>query len=342
MAAVPTAAELVRDPLWFPHRYDEANDSFRFVHVPRAVHRSASFLTDEFLPGYDRPIPVGRLAAMAAGPTPAPIHFIFHSAYCCSTLLARAFDRDGISMGLKEPVLLNDVSGWKRRGAAPRDVAMVLDHGLRLLGRPFGPGEAVVVKPSNVVNVLAPAMLAMRPEARALLLYAPLPLYLASIAKKGMWGRLWVRELLQRQLEDGLVTYGFTPEDLFRQTDLQVAAVGWLVQHGLYQRLSERFGARVRTLDSEVLVERPREAMEKLASLFDLPLEGSAIDHIVATEFRRHSKLGGEYDAAVRQGEQRESASAHADEIAMVVRWAEEVAAGAGQAPALGAALISA
>lgn len=342
MAVAPPLADLVADAAWLPHRYDETNDSFRFIHVPRDVHRKATFLTDEFLPGFEQPIPIDRVEAMARAGRSAPVHFIFHSAYCCSTLLARAFDREGSAMGLKEPVVLNDVSGWRRRGAEPRRVAMVLDHALRLLERPFGAGEAVVVKPSNVINVLAPAMLAMRPKARALLLYAPLPLYLASIAKKGMWGRLWVRELMTKQLKDGMLQ-DFTGDELLGQTDLQVAAVGWLAQHALFQRLVDRFGPeRVRTLDSERLLAEPRLAMAQLAGLFGVGWDAATVDEIVRGDaFSRHSKLNEAYGAQERQQEQRSAAGAHAEEVGMVVRWAQELAARRGQSLELGAALLA-
>jgi len=342
MATAPDLTTLVGDAEWFPHRYDEAGDAFRFVHVPRAVHRKATFLTDEFLPGADRPVAIDRTAAIAAGPPAAPVHFIFHSAYCCSTLLARAFDRPGAAMGLKEPVVLNDLSGWRHRGAKPPHVAMVLDHALRLLQRPFAPGEAVVIKPSNLINAFAAAMLEMRPQARALLLYAPLPLYLASIAKKGMWGRLWVRELLSKQLKDGMIGYGFSPEDHLRHTDLQVAAIGWLAQHALFQRLVERFGPeRVRTLDSEALLAAPSEAMTRLTALFGLDWNDETIAEIVEGDaFRRHSKLGAAYGSDERQAEQRASAELHADEVAKVTVWAEAVAASAGQPMNLSANLL--
>lgn len=342
MAAAPPVERLAGDASWLPHRYDEAKDAFRFVHVPRAVHRRATFLMDEFLPGHDRPVPVDRAAAVAAAGEAAPLHFIFHSAYCCSTLLARAFDRDGLAMGLKEPAVLNDLSGWRRRGAEPKRVAMVLDHALRLLERPFAPGETVVVKPSNVVNALAPAMLAMRPGARALLLYAPLPLFLASIANKGMWGRLWVRELLAKQLKDGMVDLGFSAEDYLRQTDLQVAAVGWLAQHALFGRLAERFGAdRVRTLDSERLMAEPCAAMTRLIAHFCLRWPEDVIQDVVAgPAFTKHSKLDASYDAEARRREQASARAAHAEEVEMVARWAEEVARGAGVPMRLGAPLL--
>lgn len=344
MASASNFATIVRDADWLVHRYDEASDTFRFVRAPRSVHQKATFLTDEFLSEADRPVVIPRAEAVGLAPPSGPLHFIFHSAYCCSTLLARAFDRPGASMGLKEPNVLNDVSGWKRRGAEPRQVAMVLDHSLRLLGRPFSRGETIVIKPSNVVNVLAPAMLAMRPSARALLLHAPLETYLSSIIRKGMWGRLWVRELLTKQLQDRLLNYGFSAEDYLRQTDLQVAAIGWLAQHALFKRLIERFGPdRVRVLDSETLVEKPAAAMNQLARLFGLDWPEDVVRAIVAGEaFTRHSKLGESFGTPQRQSEQRATSLQDIEEVRMVSRWAAEVAARQGQTMEVGPALLDA
>src|SRR3546814_10334640 len=49
---------------------------------------------------------------------------------------------------------------------------------LAMLARSFAPDEAVIVKPSNIFNPLARGALTLRPEARAILLYAPLRAFL--------------------------------------------------------------------------------------------------------------------------------------------------------------------
>ncbi len=182
------AAECGCDPLWLADRYDPEQDAVNFRYVDRDGHRAATFLTDKYLGTSISPVVVKREEALAAQPPQAPIHFIFHSAFCCSTLLARAVDVPGVAMGLIEPVILSDIVGWRQRGGDPRRIRQVLDGALTLLARPFTHGEAVVVKPSNVCNGLAEAMMALRPDSRALLIYAPLPLFLGSVAKKGMWG----------------------------------------------------------------------------------------------------------------------------------------------------------
>src|SRR5918997_1045058 len=121
-------------------------------------------------------------------------------------------------------------------------------------------------------------MLGLRPQSNALLLYAPLPDFLRSIARKGLWGRRWVRELFIGQLRDGMVDLGLAEQHYLDLTDLQVAAAGWLAQQAVFARLVERFGAeRVRTLDSATLTARPGETMARLSDLFGLGLDEPAI-----------------------------------------------------------------
>ncbi|WP_082472526.1 hypothetical protein [Sphingomonas sp. Leaf357] len=322
----PMAA--ARDPAWLPHRYDPSQDAIQFLPVPRAMHQQVTFITDEYLPKGLASIVLPRTQAKIGTPSEAPLHFVFHSAFCCSTMLARAFERPGWAMGLKEPVILNDIVGWRRRGGQGADMATVLDDVLALLARPFAPGEAVIVKPSNIVNCLAAAILTLRPNARAVLLHAPLRTYLGSIARKGMDGRLWVRTLLQGLMDDKLVDFGFTPRDYLGLTDMQAAAVGWLAQQGLFARLIEQFGPkRVATIDSAAVTGDPSATMRALATLFGLPLEVATLDEILAgPAFTRHSKLETAFTAGDRAQEVADGNRLHAPEIEMVAHWAEVVA----------------
>ena len=327
MSPNPELTALLRAPEWLAHRYDESGDHFHFRHVARTAHAAVPFLSDQHLGPAD-PVVVARgevAAALAEAPR-RPLHFLFHSAYCASTMLVRLFDQPGRAMGLSEPQLLNDMAGWRRRGAAVPDHAAVMKLTLDLLARPWPGDAATIVKPSNVTAALAPAMLALHPEAHALLLYAPLKDFLLSVARKGLWCRLWCRELLEGYWQDGFVQLGFEPRDLFRQSDLQVAAVGWLAQQAAFARLAERFGPRVATLDSVTLTRDPVAAATAAARHYRL--EGlSFADH---PALGRDSKSGADFGPGQRDRDLATAEVAYGDEIAQVVVWAEAVADNAG------------
>lgn len=326
-------APLIARPDWFAHRFDPERDLFHLIPATRAELSGATFLTDDNLPGAADAVAADRMATLAAVTRHPPVHFLFHSAFCCSTLLARALDIGGVALALKEPVILNDLIGWRDRGGPPARVAEALDHALRLLGQPAENGEAVLVKPSNLVNPLAPAALALRPETRAILLHAPLRTFIASVASKGLEGRHWVRDLWAKLLRGGADPFGFDGEALFRHTDLQVAALGWLAQHRDFAALADRFGDRVATLSSAALLADPERALIAAARHYGLTLDDAAVVAIAQGPiFTRHAKTGETFNAIAREAVHRAAAKAHREEIDKVEQWARAVAGASGAA----------
>lgn len=329
MSTTPDPRAVLADPNWLAHRYDERADAIQFIRLGRDGHRAATFITDEHLPADLPRCAIARHYAVDLAPPPAPVHFVFHSAFCCSTLVAAALDVEGHATTLKEPVILNDIVGFRRRGAQPRDVAERLDHALRLLARPFAAGEAVVIKPSNIFNGLIPLALTMRPDARALLLHAPLPLFLASVAKKGLDGRLWVRKLMLGFIRDGLIgRFGFSESDLFGQSDLQIAALGWVAQQAIFHDVASAFGPdRVIRLDSETLLDDPVTSLHQIAQIMNIDhgSDSRFADH-VETTMGRDSKTGTPFSRTQRNSDYQSAQDQHADELAKVIVWADHVA----------------
>ncbi|WP_293971655.1 hypothetical protein [Sphingopyxis sp.] len=317
------------DAEWLAHRYDPGHDAFHFRRVSRDRRAAVPFLTDLHLGEENAPAILRRSdCRAAASDARAPLHFLFHSAYCASTMLAQLLDQPGVATSLSEPVLLNDMVGWRRRGAALGDHARAMDDALALLGRSFAPAEAVVIKPSNVFNPLARGAMTLRPDSRAILLYAPLRTFLLSVARKGLWCRLWCRELLEGYLADGFVQLGFEPRDYFRQSDLQVAAIGWLAQQQAFAALLAWAPDRIATIDSETLtrdlVAVAAAAMEHLRLTAD-PKKLAAHPAI-----GRNSKSGSDFAPGERQRDMAAAEASYGEEIEQVVGWAEVVGEQAG------------
>lgn len=329
MQAPPVVTTIVADAEWLAHRYDPGHDAFHFRRVSRSARSGVPFLTDQHLGAENAPAVLHRTDChnVATG-TRAPIHFLFHSAYCASTMLAQALDQPGVATSLSEPVLLNDMVGWRRRGAEPRQHGLVMDDALAMLGRGFVAGEAVIVKPSNIFNPLARGALMLRPEARAILLHAPLRAFLLSVARKGMWCRLWCRELLESYLADGFVQLGFEARDYFRQSDLQVAAIGWLAQQQAFAALIEWAPGRIASLDSETLTRNPVAAVGAALAHYGLGEDSGAIATHPA--IGRNSKSGAPFAAGERQRDLAAAEAAYGEEIGQVAAWAEAVAGQAG------------
>ena len=317
-------------PTWLAHRFDESKNEIRFVNYDRAARSAVPFLTDEYLPRRDfRAYP--RETARSSAPASAPIHFVFHSGFCCSTLFASCFDQPGLATTFSEPMILNDAVGWRKRGAPPAEVGRLLDDAMSLLARPFEGDAISLVKPSTVANGLAAAMLQLRPGARAILMYAPIEDFLTSIAKKGLDGRLWVRELFLAMRREGLVEgLGFTDEQLFGQTDLQIAAVAWLGQQRIFRDLIERVPERMRSLDSVSFLSKPPAMLAAAGEFLGTPLSESQLSAARDGRLSRNSKDGKIYGRDARESEYRSAREAYGDEIAKVEAWSHAVADAAG------------
>lgn len=313
---------VLSDPNWFPHRFEAKSSTFEFVRIDRARHQKATFLDDEHIGG-----PLDRIAVpsdavlTATSRAETRVHFIFHSAFACSTLMTRALDYPREAVGLKEPAILNDLANLARRGSLARPI---LDAALALLGRPFGPGEAIVIKASNVANFLIDDILALRPKARVLLLYAPLKDFLLSVAGKGMFGRIWARRTFTLLQGDGLFDAGFSETEKFEQTDLQIAALAWLAHQAQFAMIGRRYADRVRAIDSKSLLANKVAVIGAASHLFGLSVDCERVAH--GPVFTDHSKeIGRAFDADERVRQHNATHLSHGEEIDMIVDWSEAV-----------------
>ena len=251
-----SAATILADPRWLPHSYDSARGTLGFLRVPRERLNQPAFLADLGREvGYESAeVPLAALGAPAP-PADAPVTFIFHTAFCRSTLLVRALEQPGISTGLSEPGIIASLAG---AGAAGQGALAPV---AALLARPWGAGEAVFIKPTNHANRLGPGLMQALPQARAVLMTNPLPSFLAAVVRKGMMGRRWGRQLYLELMSYAGMDLGMDAREQFAMTDLQATALAWFLNQRFLAALASNFGARVRVLDGEALAWRDAPAV---------------------------------------------------------------------------------
>ena len=325
-----TAREVALDPRWLPHTYDAGGSMLTSVFVPHEQHSELTFLSDEHFQNRFPKVThqASAINAEAAQAAKAPIHFIFHTAFCCSTLMLRALEIPGRTFGLKEPdVLINLANRFIRRDDASNRERLRLV--LRLLQRPFQAGETIIVKPTNFANRLILPVLETCPDSRAVLLYSDVRTLLRSLLKRGMWGRIWGRKLFQSAASWSSIDLGYSEEERFILTDLQALALGWLLQIHQFGEVAKRMGSRVMLIDSEEFLANPAATLLEVGRLFELDLGASAVAKIAnGPAFAKHSKFSDRtYGQADRAADHNAAESAHHEELEMVVKWLEAVAA---------------
>jgi hypothetical protein len=327
--ASTSVRDVVKNPDWIPHTFDVDGNNLTFVHVPGAARSDLMFLSDEhFANNFEKAaFPAAAVEAETQAIEVAPIHFIFHTSFCCSTLLANALDARGVSTVLKEPdVLINLANRLIRSDDQPNRQRIELV--LRLLERPFTPGATVIVKPTNFANRLLDVVLAQRPKSNAVLLYSDVGTFLRSLLKRGMWGRILGRKLFNQLSGWSPLRFGYGATELLELTDVQVAALAWLMQIQHLDAIARAFGPRVMVLDSADLLAQPADCIHKAQALFGLGLDRGRVEEIASGPvFSRHSKFSDRaYSAGERKREHQATSEAHSEELQMVAQWIQAVA----------------
>ena len=234
----------------------------------------------------------------------------------------------GISASLREPNILVDVAERLVQAGVGQN-APQLELALRLLERPLARTETIIVKPSNFANRLVEPVLALRGGSRAVLLYSDAGTFLRSVLKRGLLGRINARKLYQNLVAWNCLEFGFSDYETFQQSDLQVAALAWLMQIAHFQSIAGRFGPeRVMVLDAADLLREPVTTLQRVQSLFGLNLSDRQVSGIVeGPVFSKHSKSKVDFSLSAREREQECLMQVHGEEIRMVLQWLDAVAA---------------
>lgn len=291
----------------------------RFVHAGRERLSAEPFLD----PKWDRSgLPAAEIAWSAL---PAPrerprLGLIWHSSFCCSTLIAGLLDQPGRCLALKEPRVLVDLADLRRRGDLARTPELTA-RVLGLLARRFAPDEQILVKPSNGANALI-LRAAAQADGPILLLHSPCADFVVSVAKAGEPVRAYVRTLMLTLLADQPQGGRIPVAELARLTDLQVAALAWQMQMAALDRAAKALGDRCRSLDSTLFRSRPQPTLAALGALFGVGLDPAS----ASAALERDSKSGDAFDPGQRAAQARAAVAALGADLDQLVDWSFRVA----------------
>jgi hypothetical protein len=324
-------AALLEDSEWFPTGLSQDYRTVLFGRTTRDALANEAFLdqrmSDAVTDVQQHPVDaINATQDLAAYEPPA---FIFHSAFCCSTLLARALDIPGQCLSLKEPdVLMGAANALRMQEDAAANTALVRSI-TGLLSRRFDAAESILIKPTNSANNLLPHMADL--GSKVLILYGDLRSFLVSVLKKGEACKSFVRTQYNIFALDDPGVATIPARQAMTFTDLQVAALVWRHQLESFQReLLARPDSNIASLDFRSLVEHPAATLEAVARHLGLSHERSQLDDIAnGPVFSRNAKFGDEaYDAGQRARDEASVAEQHAEALDQVEQWAQSLSLG--------------
>ena len=320
-------ASLVTNSAWLPQALDVQQRRIAFANIDRAGLVREAFLDDR-MAGSVKAKAIAAIDDIAAGASRLsgqPL-FIFHTAFCCSTLMARALDVPGQCLSLKEPDILMHLSNAYRtiqNETARQQADQMRDIIIKLLARPHEGAEKVLMKPTNTANNLAPIFAKM--GFPMILLYGDLKGFLISVLKKGEACKAFVRKQYSIFAMDGVGVAGIPQRQALGLTDLQIAALVWRHQMELFTQLLQTPGAnQIRSLDFRRLLDDPAHVLRAANTHFNLNIDAQMIDSVATGPvFKKNSKFDDQdYDAGARVKDETALLERHRNEIEMIEEWA--------------------
>lgn len=331
-----SADAICADPDWLPYRVRDQGRTLQLVRLSRDQLTDIFFVDERSQPNrWQRvtgnppkvELPLASIAASMPTAGAETCHYIFHGAFCCSTLMSRALDIEGVACVVREPRALHELAQTIAGSRWSDDDRLALEVILGLLRRPRPDGEKTIIKPANLANPFIDYILEHQPHSRALLMHSSLEDFVMTIARRRRWS--WARNLA------AFYRYHLEFEtrqtrDLLFLTDLQMAAFLWLQYQAQFTRLvRDQPPGRISTLRADAFVAQPVEAITSAAAFFGLPLDKERATALTESElFTRDAKRPSEgFDAEAQKRNDVLLKLAFGPEIQQAIEWGEAVAA---------------
>ena len=269
------------------HRFLWEESEVELLPTSPQLLRAASFIDgrSDFSCGTPEKMKLRAFLRSEADPGP-PDRMIFHSAFCGSSLLARLLDVPGASLVLREPNCLADLANRQaaadRQGKRIEGFEEVVAATCRHLSRSWAAGEAVVVKPSNWVNNLLPAL--QGPRLRPLFLTASRRRFLTAVFRGGSERLAFTARAAVHLSSAGeeaakLVAKAITADtDQLRQLARLAVATHEIQLRQFHAAADLGHWGAAHWLDGEELLNNTGAAVGKAATALQLALSAEAID----------------------------------------------------------------
>jgi len=328
-----TPNDIVTDANWHLCHLDIATYTARFAYVSREIINYVPFLDERFFSTYPGTFVEFDLRLFSNYSihelNPHPVNYIFHTAFCASTLLTRCINIEGTNVCISEPDVLMQLANLKRNNpsfARSPDWFKTLNTVINLHARPFQKNETVVIKPTNAANNLITDLLALNNNSKAIFMSSSLNEFLISNIKKGPEYEPYNQLLIKCLAMDSDYLSVHKIKNYTKLKRLEKPALAWHMQRDVYrQYFDNSTSINGKTLSMIDLLEQPRKVFTYLNRFFSLQMSEQQIaDILLGKAFNSHSKAERiDYDKTIKDAEDSAIIQDNKSEIEHASHWAK-------------------
>jgi len=325
---------LLESPKNFLHRANFALKNFEFLKLSREVIANATFIDERTFGGFSLKNVIGFDAVFeglkkSGRNYPLSKNFIFHTSFCCSTLITKSLDKPGKVLSLREPNIFLNLCNYKRTPpfalVKTLPLETLLEASLKLINKPFIGTEKVLIKPSNIANNLIPDIFKISPKAKGVLLFQNQKNFLISFLKKGEPGRIFARKVFMiLSLDDNNRGTEFF-KNPYELTDLQIIAMLWVVQMQNFLSMKKQFPERTLLVNCNHFLSEPEETLTKVSDFLDFDLDKNHFKTVLNENIlKKNSKFNTQkYSPEDRFRENKKIEKENAQSIGLIRKWSE-------------------
>ena len=305
----------------FPFKLDLATDRVGLIRLDEAAYAKASFLDERLLVGGPQEVwaswsDVRSRALGLSGES----DFIFHMGHVGSTLLSRLLgDQDRI-FSLREPAVLRTLATDQATTSAQLNAHLTC--ALKLFARVYRSDQRSLIKATSFVSDLGPSIMQSVASARAILMFASPQVYISTILS-GSASRGGLGSSAGQRLARLGRRFGDLRQDIYPQTDGELAALGWMCEVAALAGIATRFRERILWLDFDDFLANPAAGLIAVMERLNADTSRSTIDAMLASpHWSRYSKAPEHpYGVDLRQQILTRGRQLHRDEVARGLNW---------------------
>lgn len=308
------------DPSWYPADLDVRGNRIAMLRIDPQVIAESTFMDTRIAADLRQSVAISA-ADVPGGPGDAPpIAWLFHTSFCCSTLLAKALHDHPDTVVFREPLVLRRLADARHEGL---DLGRWVQTCADLLARPWAPDGRVIVKPTHAALNIAQALMRESPGSRTIVLTSSLQDFLVSNIKKTDETQARIPLLIEMALRAGEFHRRLPREALSPPSLIAAAGLQWAAQRELLLDIAEQEGpARVAVLDAESLLDDIEGAVRQAHTWWGLVADADRLATRLSGVTRRHAKLDSrEYGPRARAREVELISRMHAPALQAASDW---------------------